>query len=226
MSQSTTNRQGSVAETLRGLGQCLELVSMDPHFRNVSVGLYVKDGLCTIHSFSRAEGLAGRLKEIRDQMVKLGGVAPVEGSDNQFVFPCGQIHERPVRFLLAQSVGKSPEYAHPTGVMSIKDSRSELMLYANGHEGDGAYIYRVSAEGEHKNPALRLRMVVAGFLRYGEMTKVADTEVAFDCGQRHDPLMRLLLPYSRNISAVETMMDAEALRGQMTTGTLGFSPAV
>jgi hypothetical protein len=38
--------------------------------------------------------------------------------------------------------------------------------------------------------------------------------------------MRLVLPYSRNISAVETMMDAEALRGQMTTGTLGFTPAV
>ncbi len=35
--------------------------------------------------------------------------------------------------------------------------------------------------------------------------------------------MRILLPYSRNISAVEGMMEAEAMRGQMTTGTLGFS---
>jgi hypothetical protein len=36
--------------------------------------------------------------------------------------------------------------------------------------------------------------------------------------------MRLLLPYSRNVSAAESMMEAEAQRGQMTTGTLGFSP--
>ena len=224
MTQSTINRRGGVAETLRQLGHCLELVSMDPYFNNISVGLYVNDGLCTVHTFSRAEGVADRLKEIRDQMVSLGGVSPVEGSDNQFVFPCGQIHDRPLRFLLTQSVGKSPEYAHPTGDMSIKDSRSDLMLYANGQESDGQYVYQVSAEGDHNNPALRLRMVVAGFLRYGDMNKVADTEVAFPCGQRHDALMRLILPYSRNISAVETMMNAEALRGQMTTGTLGFTP--
>ena len=226
MTQKTINKRGSVTETLRQLGNCLELVSMDPHFHNISVGLYVKDGLCTVHTFSRAEGVADRLKEIRDQMAALGGVSPVERLDNQFVFPCGQIHERPVRFLLAQAVGKSPEYALPTGDMRVIDSRSDLVLYANGHESDEQYVYQISAQGEHKNPALRLRMVVAGFLRYGEMDKVADTEVAFPCGQRHDDLMRLVLPYSRNISAVETMMDAEALRGQMTTGTLGFTPAV
>ena len=55
------------------------------------------------------------------------------------------------------------------------------------------------------------------------MDKVSDTQVMFPCGARHDELMRLLLPYSRNISSVEGMMAAEALRGQMTTGTLGFS---
>ena len=27
-------------------------------------------------------------------------------------------------------------------------------------------------------------------------------EVAFPCGQRHDALMRLLMPYTRNISSV------------------------
>ena len=55
----------------------------------------------------------------------------------------------------------------------------------------------MSGEGEVRNPALRLRMVVAGFMRYGEMEKVGDTEVAFICRWRHDELMRLLLPYSR-----------------------------
>ena len=34
-----------------------------------------------------------------------------------------------------------------------------------------------------------------------------------------------MLPYSRNVYAVENMAEEEALRGQMTTGTLGFSPS-
>ena len=56
------------------------------------------------------------------------------------------------------------------------------------------------------------------------MEKVEKNTVAFSCGSRHDELLRLLLPYSRNISAVETMLEESALRGQLTTGTAGFSP--
>ena len=78
-------------------------------------------------------------------------------------------------------------------------------------------------ECESKNASLRIKMVVAGFVKYGEMIKTSDTSVAFECGKNHENLMRIILPYSRNISSVEGMMAAEALRGQMTTGTLGFS---
>ncbi|MBT4513576.1 MAG: hypothetical protein HOC77_00605 [Chloroflexi bacterium] len=55
------------------------------------------------------------------------------------------------------------------------------------------------------------------------MEKIDDTSVAFPCGQRHDGLARLILPYSRNISAVEDALEADAMRGQMTTSTLGFA---
>ena len=146
-------------------------------------------------------------------MVRLGDLAPVEDSDNQLIFPCGVIHERPVKFLLTQAVTKSPDFAHPAGPMTIKDSKSALMLTTTGVSNGTEYAYRVSGEGEVRNPALRLRMVVAGFVRYGEMDKVGDTDVAFPCRQRHDGLVRLLLPYSRNISAVESMLEAEATRG-------------
>ena len=71
--------------------------------------------------------------------------------------------------------------------------------------------------------AMRLRMIVAGFSKYGEMDKMGDQEVAFECRNNHDELLRILLPYSRNVSSVETMMQAESMRGQMTTSTLGFS---
>ena len=225
MNQIETLERLRPVEVINRYGRCLELVPMDPNFENISVGLYVKDGICTIWTFSRKPGVEARLEQIRDQLVALGGMEAIEGSVNQVRFACGELHERAIKFLMSQAVGKAPDYAPPQGEMSIKDSRSPLTIKVAGSQRDDAYVYTVSVEGDAPNPAVRLRMVVAGFLRYGEMNKVGDTEVAFPCGQRHDALMRLLLPYSRNISSVEGMMAAEALRGQMTTGTLGFSPA-
>ena len=211
-------------DVIEKYGNCLELVSMDPNFENISVGLYMKDGVCTIWTFSSKAGVSARIEQIRDQLVTLGGVEAVEGTTNQVRFACGELHERAIKFLMSQAVGKAPDFAPPQGEMAIKDSRSPLTIKVSGAAQDDAYVYSVSAEGDAPNRAVRLRMVVAGFLRYGEMEKVGDVEVAFPCGERHDALMRLLMPYSRNISSVEGMMAAEALRGQMTTGTLGFSP--
>ncbi len=224
MTRSAIAQRGQIARKLDEIGNCMELVPMDTNFGNVSVGLYIKEGTLSVWSFSRADGIRDRLRAIRDQMVRLGSLEPVEGSDNQFIFPCGMVHERPVKFLLTQAVTKSSDFTHPEGPMTIKDSKSALMLTTTGFANESEYAYRVSGAGEVRNAALRLRMVVAGFVRYGEMDKVGDTEVAFSCRQRHDGLIRLLLPYSRNISAVESMLEAEATRGQMTTSTLGFSP--
>ena len=210
-------------DVIEKYGNCLELVSMDPNFENISVGLYMKDGVCTIWTFSSKAGVSARIEQIRDQLVALGGVEAVEGTTNQVRFACGGLHERAIKFLMSQAVGKAPDFAPPQGEMSIRDSRSPLTIKVSGAAQDDQYVYSVSTEGDAPNPAVRLRMVVAGFLRYGEMEKVGDVEVAFPCGERHDALMRLLMPYSRNISSVEGMMAAEALRGQMTTGTLGFS---
>ncbi len=212
-----------VADVLGQYGKCLEIVPMDPNFGDISVGLYVKDGVFTIWTFSHKPGVEARIEKIRDQFVVLGGMKPLDGTSNQAVPSCGQLHLRPVRFLLNQAVGKAPDFAPPQGEMSIRDSKSPLLLKIAGEEQDGKWLYRVSGEGEAPNPGVRLRMVAAGFIRYGGMDKVSDTQVMFPCGARHDELMRLLLPYSRNISSVEGMMAAEALRGQMTTGTLGFS---
>ena len=59
----------------------------------------------------------------------------------------------------------------------------------------------------------------------GEMEKVNDNAVTFPCKRRHDELIRIVAPYSRNVSAVENMLENESLRGQMTTNTLGFTPS-
>ena len=224
MTETRTTERLRPADVIERYGRCLELVPLDPHFHDISVGLYVKDGTCTVWTFSRKPGVEVRIQKIRDQMVILGGVTSVEGTHDQVRFDCNHLHVRPLKFMLARAVGRAPDYVPPQGEMSIKDTKTKLTLRLDGREQDGRWVYQVSGEGEAPNVPMRLRMVVAGFVRYGEMEKVSDTEVTFPCGQRHDSLARLVLPYSRNVSAVESMMEAEALRGQMTTGTLGFTP--
>ena len=196
---------------------------MDPHFHGISVGLYLKDNVCTLWSYSGKPGLEERIAAIRDQFVALGGLTPIEGTHNQIKFLCGDLHLRALRFLLAQAVGKSLDFSPEGGGLSIRDTRTKLTLNVSGKETTERYVYELSATGEAASIPARLGMVVAGFVRYGEMEKVGDAEIAFPCGQRHDRLMGILMPYSRNISAVEGMMEADAIRGQMTTNTLGFS---
>ena len=98
------------------------------------------------------------------------------------------------------------------------------MLDIESQEMDGQCVYRVTANGEAPNVSARLRAVNAGFIRYGEMEKLDGDVVGFPCGYRHDQLARMILPYARNIGQVEDMIASDAMRGQMTTGTLGFTP--
>ena len=224
MAQTRTSERLRVADVIERYGRCLELISMDPNFHGITVSLYAKDGVATVWTFSRRTGVEERIRKIRDQLVALGGLDPVEGTHDQVRPACGQLHGRPTKFLMMQAVEKDPSFSLPEGELSVKDLRSGLMLGMDSREVDGRVVYYVTAEGEAQNKAARLRAVTAGFVRYGEMEKTEDGGVAFPCGYRHDELIRVLLPYARNVSRVEDMLEADALRGQMTTGTLGFTP--
>jgi hypothetical protein len=122
---------------------------------------------------------------------------------------------------MMQAVEKAPDFKLPEG--RIKDLRSPLMLGLEGSQVEGRWVYRVTAEGEAPNAPARLRAVTSGFIRYGEMEKV-DEGISFPCGHRHDELAALVLPYARNVSQVEDMLEADAMRTQMTTSTMGFTP--
>jgi hypothetical protein len=224
MGNVKTTRRSRIIEVFQRYGTCLELVSMDPNFHDITVGLYTKNRIATLWTFSRKPGVEDRIREIRDQVIALGGLLPVEGTHDQASFPCPDVHERPVKFMLRRAVERPPDYSHPEGAISVKDLRSPLMLRLEGSEVDGRWVYRVDADGEAPNRSARLRAVTAGLVRYGEMEKVSDTEATFKCGYRHDELTRIVLPMARNVSKVEDMLAADALRSQMTTGTLGFTP--
>ena len=211
-----------VKDVIERYGQCLEMIPMDPHFHNISIGFYVKDGVGTVWTYSQKPGAADRVRTIRDQMVAQGDMAAVPSTSNQARFPCGYLHVRPVRFLLMQAVEKNPDYTLPEGVMSVQDTRSKMVITLTGRQEADRYVYTITGDGNAPNPAIRLNSIVNGFVKYGEMVKVSATSVAFPCGARHDGLARLLLPYARNISAVDQML--ESTRGQLTTGTAGFTP--
>ena len=211
------------AEVIQRYGQCLELVPIDKYFHDISIGLYAKGDVCTLWTFSRKEGARDRMKVIRDQMIALGGMERIPETDNQVRFRCGHLHAKPPKFLLAQAVGKSPNYSPPETNLEIKDSKSDLTILVSESGVDGGGIYQVEVKGTSRNPGVRLQMILAGFVRYGDMQLAGESGIRFQCGESHGELVRVLMPYSRNISSVENMLAAETVRGQMTTGTLGFS---
>ena len=223
MADSTTDRQLHVIEVIERYGRCLELIPLDPHFQDISVGLYSKDNIATVWTFSRKPGVDDRIRQIRDRLVTLGGLAPVEGTHDQVMPTCGQLHPRPTRFLMMQAVERSPDFAAPDRGSAVKDLKSGLSLGTDSREVDGRVIYYVTAEGEASNKAARIRAITSGFVRYGDMVKTEDGGITFPCGYRHDEIVRLVLSYARNVSRVEDMLEADAVRGQMTTSTLGFS---
>ncbi|MDA1256626.1 MAG: hypothetical protein O3C10_02080 [Chloroflexi bacterium] len=217
----TTLEQLKPRDVIARYGDCVELVPMDPNFHDISVGLYERDGIATVWTFSRRPGVDDRMREIVDRLIKIGGMEHADGW-NRIRFSCGRVHTRPLRFLTTAAIERTAEQDRPEE-LRIEDSKSALTIEMTGEQAGDRYVYHVSATGEAKNPALRLRAIIAGFLRYGEMEKIDDTTVSFNCSQRHDELARLVLPYSRNISATQDAFEADALRGQMTTSTLGFS---
>ena len=224
MGESKTDSRPVVSQVVEQYGRCLEMVPVDPHFHEITVGLYVKDERITVWTFSQKPKVDDRIRQIRDQLVVLGEFRPVEGTHNQLQPSCDMLHVRPIKFLLSLAVEKDPDFRLPTGPISIKDSKTDLFLTVEPREQEDGWVYEISSQGEAPNVPLRLKAIVMGFVRYGEMKAMGERTVGFACGSRHDGLARVLMPYSRNISAVADMLQSAAMRGQLTTGTAGFSP--
>jgi hypothetical protein len=228
MTQSATGGasakgQSRSAEVIEKYGQCLDLIGIDPHFREITVGLYLKDDIATIWSFSVLEGVDERIRQIRDLFVTRGGLSPVEGVHNQARFTCGVFHAKPMRFLLRNAVEKDPALPTPDGRITVKDIKSPVTFVVTPSEEGGRWVYTVTAEGESPRAEARVKAVVGGFMRYGDMERIEPTRGSFSCGARHDELLRLLLPSARNVSGSRDAMAAEDMRGQLTTQTLGYS---
>ena len=220
---SALTEQPRIVKQIEKLGHCVELVSIDPYFHNVTVGLFIKDGLMTIWSFSKREGIAGRIEQIRDRCARLGDVVAVEGTTDQMRLTSDLYLDRALRFMFTAAVEKDPARELPSGRITAPDTKTKLTFAVEGaYEGD-RYVYTISAEGESDRAEMRVRATVGGFVRYSDCVRVDKNKFTFPDGKRYDGFARLILPLARNVSAVESQLAASELEGQMTTQTLGFS---
>ncbi len=215
-------RENLIAAPLMSLGRCIELVAIDPHFNDITVGLYLKDRVLTVWTFSRVEGCETRISVIRDRLSQLAEVKPVPGTYNQAVIASSEIYDRALKFAFTEAVEKNAPI--PTGDIVARDNKSKLTFTISGEESkENGWVYVVSAEGDYARPQMRIRAVVGGYMRYGGCERIDWDRFRFKRGERMDRFARLLLPYARNVSAVDDMIASSEMSGQMTTQTLGFS---
>ncbi|MEE8046582.1 MAG: hypothetical protein V3T49_07075 [Dehalococcoidia bacterium] len=216
-------RKSRIVEQVKKLGRCIELVSLDPHFNDVTIGLYIKDGLLTVWSYSTIEGIDTRIEQVRDRCVLLGDVEAVEGTTNQLRLRSELNLDRALRFMFTAAVEKDPAVEPPTGRITAPDTKTKLLFVVEGAEEDGKYVYTVSTEGESDKAVMRVRAAVGGFIRYSDCERIDKNKFAFPDGKKYDKFARLILPLARNVSAVEAQLEQDEMAGQMNTQTLGFS---
>ena len=216
--------KGKILPILDKIGKCVHLISIDKFCEDISIGLYEKNGMMTVWTFAKGNKAATRIQQVQQRLIDLGelSVSPVE--KNKLVFGCGEKHISLLKFLLRLAVEKPTEYQHPQ--YPVKDLRSDLMLGAIGQKGTNGWEYILTAQGEAENQNSRFRAITKGLMRYGGLEQSSEGNMYFSCKTRHDKLFQMLLPIARNIRGVEDELEADAMRGQMTTGTLGFSPPV
>jgi hypothetical protein len=176
-----------------------------------------------VWTFSPLDDVRERLEQIRDQLVLKGSMTAVDGTQDQVRFACGEFHGVPMRFLLRAAVEKAPIEVEDPSPLTVRDIKSRMDMLATPEVIDGRWGYRVTATGDFKRPEVRIRAMVGGFTRYGDMERIEPDLGSFKCGQRHDALVRVLMPYARNVSGSEDSIEADNMRGQLTTQTLGYS---
>ena len=155
----------------------------------------------------------------------MADIEPVPGNNHQAQLISANLYDRALKFAFTEAVEKNS--AIPEGPISVRDTKSKLTFTVTPeHTDETGCVYIVSAEGEYERPQMRIRAVVGGYMRYGGCERIEWDRFRFKDGERLDRFARVLLPYARNVSAVDDMLAATDLAGQMTTQTLGFSQSM
>lgn len=201
---------------LKSIGRRIELVAMDGHCHDITLGLYEQaspDGTSfQIHTYSSREGAAERVRYIAEAMSVLGGMQIDQNLDTRLRFPCGQPHRVACRRIFLESAKL------PTGTpleprpLEVWDKRKRTTIRVTSL-GRGEYLAR--SEGNVRTHDRRAAVAVLGLVKLGDMEAVPDTSdrVRFGCDTSHDAAVGLLLMRALEVRAALREIESQAARG-------------
>ncbi len=196
------------------IGRRIELVPLDPHFGDVSIGLYRQqyDGepAYRVHTYSHRAGAGDRIASVVRAMAVLGGME--RDSADRLRFPCGHVHNLAVKRVFLEACKLEPSATAEPRPLEILDKKSGLQIKVLS-EGDG--VYRVTAHGEGKDRERRISFIAGGLMKLAEIDEVSGTldQVVFPCAHVHDAMIGQLLVRAPNVRAVLREQEAAASRG-------------
>ena len=196
------------------IGRRIELVPMDSHFEDITIGLYRQDDdkgtAFLIHTYSQREGADERISFVKNAMQELGGME--ENGDGLLRFPCGDVHLLAVKRLFVEACKLASDRAVDVRSLTILDKKSGLNISAKSL-GSGAY--EITADSNETGADRRIRLVAGGLAKLGELDKVDGFEdrVKFACGVDHDALVGVLLVRAPNVRSVMRELEQAASRG-------------
>ena len=200
------------------IGRRIELVSMDSHFQEISIGLYRQPGAqgpeFLVHTYSGLDGARERVESATRTMVVLGGMEAVEGDSRRVKFACNRSHDFACRRVFLESCKWDPALAVEPKPLTIFDKKSDANVTVSSLAG-GAY--RVTGEDSSDREKKRRDAIGAGLVKLGEMEWAEGDEelFAFPCGHSHDKLVGLLLIRALNVRGVERERQMALARGQL-----------
>ncbi len=206
------------------IGRRIELVPIDPHFHDITIGLYQQQSVNTttgkemplffVHTYSHIAGAADRIEAVRQGMQVLGGM--LKTAEGLLYFPCGRAHQAACRRVFLEACKLAPGTRVEPRPLQTFDKKSRLTITVNS-AGDG--VYAVAADGEGRGAARRIAAIAAGLAKLGEMEDTgADNRdtVAFDCAYSHDALVGLLLTRAPNVRVALREEEMSASRGVLS----------
>jgi hypothetical protein len=217
--ESATSLRVRPVHHVMQLGRRIELQSMDPHFHDITIGLYEQTpepGLVSFlaHSYSGLDGVEGRLQRIIDAMLVIGGMSRHGNDGRRLRHACGQAHRFATRRLFTEACKLKPGAAPETRPLAVADKttgRNIKIVRADG----GTYL--VTADGLDEGRAQRIGAIGRGLSRLAQMELIGEdaARVRFACGQAHDALVGLLLPRALNLRAAMREQEEAMSRGML-----------
>lgn len=206
------------------IGRRIELIPIDPHFHDITIGLYrqhITDPnlgktfpAFLVHTYSQISGATERIEEVGQSMQILGGM--LKTPEGLLYFPCKDAHEAACRRVFLEACKLASNTKTEARPLNILDKKSQLTITV---DSTGSGIYRVTANGEGRGAARRISAIAGGLMKLGEMEAIEtdnkDT-VGFACGHSHDALVGLLLIRAPNVRVVIREEEMGATRGVLS----------